>query len=171
VLVPIAKILGTHGLKGEVKTLPFLLNVDLFLNIKTFYLDKNKTEILEVESIRKGPGDEIYLLKFKDVDYESARFLRNRILYAEIKDLPPLEDDEFYYYQIYEFEVKDKKGKSWGRVKEVIPLGEYELLLVKGKESFYLPLIEEFVEEMDFKAQTILVKEIDDLVEVQKSKK
>ncbi len=170
-LVPIARILGPHGLKGEVKTLPFLLNVDVFLNINIFYLDKNKKDFLEVETIRRGPGNEIYLIKFKGVDYEFARLLKNRVLYAEIENLPPPEEDEFYYFQIYDFQIKDRKGKFWGKVKEVIPMGEYELLLIKGQKEFYLPLVEEFVEEMNFKEKVIKVKEIEDLVKVQTTEK
>jgi RimM protein, required for 16S rRNA processing len=77
---------------------------------------------------------------------------------------------KFYYYQIIDFEVKDINDFSWGRVKEIMPMGEYELILVKNEkgEEFYIPLVEEYVEELDFNSKIIRVKDIKDLVESQK---
>ncbi len=168
-LIPIAKILTTHGIKGEVKVSPLTFNSELLFRIKKFYLSKDKTDLLEVESVRKGPGFEIVLIKFKNIDFEKAKTLTNQILYVDLQDLPSLEEDEFYYHQILNFEVKDKKGNYWGKVKEIMPMGEYNLILVKkDKEEFYIPLVEEYVEEIDFQAGIILVKDIKDLVESQK---
>ncbi len=168
-LIPIAKILTTHGIKGEVKVSPLTFNSELLFQIKNFYLSKDKTDLLEVESARKGPGFEIILIKFKNIDFEKAKTLIKQTLYVDLQDLPPLEEDEFYYHQILNFEVKDKKGNYWGKVKEIMPMGEYDLILVKkDKEKFYIPLVEEYVEEIDFQAGIILVKDIKDLVKSQK---
>jgi 16S rRNA processing protein RimM len=169
VLVPIAKILTTHGIKGELKVSPLIFSSDVLFQIKKFYLSKDKTQVLEVENIRKGPGFNILLIKFKNTEFEEAQALINQTLYAELEDLPELEEDEFYYYQILGFEVRDKNGKVWGKVKEIMPMGEYDLILVKGKKGeFYIPLVEEYIEEMDFTSGVIITKEIEALVESQK---
>ena len=168
-LVPIAKILTTHGIKGELKVSPLIFSSDALFQIKKFYLSKDKTQVLEVENIRKGPGFNILLIKFKNTEFEEAQALINQTLYAELEDLPELEEDEFYYYQILGFEVRDKNGKVWGKVKEIMPMGEYDLILVKGKKGeFYIPLVEEYIEEMDFTSGVIITKEIEALVETQK---
>lgn len=169
-LVPIAKILNTHGLKGEVKVSPLTSHPEIILNIKNFYLSKNKENPLKVESIKKGPGTNIFLIKFKDIDFEIAQDLKNHILFIDLHELPPSKEDEFYYYEIIDFQIKDKNNKYWGKIKEIMPVGEYELLLVKSDkyEEFYIPLVEEYVEEIDFQSKTILVKEIKELVESQK---
>ena len=50
-----------------------------------------------------------------------------------------------------------------------MPMGEYDLILVKGKKGeFYIPLVEEYIEEMDFTSGVIITKEIEALVESQK---
>ncbi|MCD6489515.1 MAG: 16S rRNA processing protein RimM [Thermodesulfobacterium sp.] len=169
-LIPVAKILSTHGIKGELKVSPLLSYSEILLHIKKFYLSKNKENLLEVENIRKGPGYNVYLIKFKDIDFEKAQSLTNQILYIDLEDLPGLEEDEFYYYQIIGFEVKDKNNKLWGKIKEIMPMGEYDLILVKTEsgEEFYIPLVEEYVEELDLYSKTILVKDIKALVESQK---
>jgi len=170
VLIPVAKILSTHGIKGELKVSPLLSYSEILLQIKRFYLTKNKENFLEVENIRKGPGYNVYLVKFKDIDFEEAQSLTNQILYIDFEDLPDLEEDEFYYYQIIDFKVKDKNNKLWGKIKEIMPMGEYDLILVKTEsgEEFYIPLVEEYVEELDLYSKTILVKNIKALVESQK---
>jgi 16S rRNA processing protein RimM len=170
VLIPVAKVLTTHGLKGELKISPLLSYSEIFFKIKKFYLHKNKESPLKIEKIRKGPGYNIYLVKFKNVDFEEAQTLIKKILYIDPEELPALEDDEFYYYQIIDFEVKDINNFSWGKVKEIMPTGEYELILVKNEkgEEFYIPLVEEYVEEVDFNSKIIRVKDIKDLVESQK---
>ena len=169
-LIPVAKILSTHGIKGELKVSPLLSYSEILLQIKRFYLTKNKENFLEVENIRKGPGYNVYLVKFKDIDFEEAQSLTNQILYIDFEDLPDLEEDEFYYYQIIDFKVKDKNNKLWGKIKEIMPMGEYDLILVKTEsgEEFYIPLVEEYVEELDLYSKTILVKDIKALVESQK---
>jgi 16S rRNA processing protein RimM len=171
VLIPVAKILTTHGLKGELKVSPLLFHSEILFQIKKFYLTKDKKNLLEVENIRKGPGYNIYLIKFKNIDFEEAQHLANQTLYAELEELPELEENEFYYYQIIGCKVKDKNGNLWGEVKEIMPMGEYDLLLVKNEEGdeFYIPLVEEYIEEIDSKNRVLLVKDIKELVESQKA--
>jgi len=170
VLIPVAKILTTHGIRGELKVSPLLSNSELLFQIKNFYPSKNKENPLEVENIRKGPGYNIYLVKFKDIGFEEAQALTNQILYIDLEDLPELGEDEFYYYQIIGFKVKDKENNLWGEIKEIMPMGEYDLILVKNQEGeeFYIPLVEEYVEEINFQEKTLLVKNIKELVESQK---
>jgi len=88
VLIPVAKILSTHGIKGELKVSPLLSYSEILLHIKKFYLSKNKENLLEVENIRKGPGYNVYLIKFKDIDFEKAQSLTNQILYIDLEALP-----------------------------------------------------------------------------------
>jgi len=170
VLIPIAKILTTHGIKGELKISPLVSYSEILFQIKKFYLTKNKKNPLEIETIRKGPGYNIFLVKFKDIDFEKAQTLTKQTLYIDLEELPALEEDEFYYYQIIGFKVKDKDNFLWGEVKEIMPMGEYELILVKNQNGieFYIPLIKEYVEEIDFQSKIILVKDIKDLVESQR---
>lgn len=170
-LIPVAKVLGLHGLKGEIRISPLGFFQDFLFQIKVFYLKFPQEKALEVETFRKGPGYNIFLVKFKNLDYEEAKKLIHQELYLKTEDLPPLEGEEFYFYQIIGLEVKEKKEdqeKFWGKVVEVMPVGEYELLLIKkDKKNFYLPLVEEYVEEIDFEKRIIWVKDIKSLVEVQ----
>ncbi len=168
-LVPAGKILTTHGLKGEVKVSPFLFDLEVFLQLPCFYLDKQGNLRVEVESIRCNPAKHICIVKFKGLSLEEAEQLKGKILYIDLSRLPSAEKEEFYYYQLLGAEVVDVEGTFWGKVIEIMPVGEYELLLVSHPEAdFYIPLIEEYVSEVDTKEKKITVKDIKGLFEVQK---
>lgn len=167
--VPFAKVLGPHGLKGEVKVSPLGTNIDLFYQIKRYYLSKEDEKPLEVEKIKKGPGYNVFIVKFKEVSYEEANALTKKILYIQVEDLPELEEGEFYYYQLIGFKVKDEKGIFWGKIKEIMPIGEYDLLLVEredGKE-FYIPLVEEYIKEINFDLKEVVGSKLEYLFESQ----
>jgi len=167
-LIAAAKVLSTHGLKGELKLSPFLFDLEVFSEISCFYLDKAGTLPLEVESIRCNPAKHICIVKFKNLSFEKAKELKGKILYMDLSQLPSAEEEEFYYYQLLGAEVLDTEGKSWGKVIEIMPAGENELLLVSHPEKkFYIPLIEEYVLELNTKEKKLVVQNIEGLFEVQ----
>lgn len=80
------------------------------------------------------------MLSLEEIDFERAKGLLNKILYLKPSDLPELKEEEFYYYQLEGLKIVDRKDKFWGEVSGVMPLGEYDLLLIKtpeGKNSIF----------------------------------
>lgn len=167
--IPLFKVLSTHGLKGDLKVALLSLDQDLIPHIQRLYLNKEGESPLVIRSLQKGPGFRTFLLSFQEIDFERAKELVNKTLYLKLSDLPEPEEGEFYYYQLEGLKVVDRTGKVWGEVSGVMPVGEYELLLIKAPEGheFYLPLVEEYVGEVRLKEKILLVKEIEALVESQ----
>jgi len=167
--LPLFKILSPHGLKGNLRVALLSFNQEILVNLKKLYLENRWEEPLEVLQIKKGPGQNIFLLTLKGIDHERAKELVNQTLYLDKADLPELPQEEYYYFQLEGLRVVDSQGRDWGKVKEVMPLGEYELLLIKGpeKREFYLPLVEEYVERVDLAQGLILVRDLQALVESQ----
>ncbi len=166
--IPILRIITTHGLKGELKALPLTNDFSLIPKIKNFFINPDLSSPLEVESIRPGPGEGIFLIKFKNISFAEAQNLLHRLLYIPTSELPSPEEEEIYLYQLEGLRVEDKEGFFLGKVSLVIPTLDYFLLLVKGKEyEFYLPLVEEYVEELNLTEGKILVKEVEFLKALQ----
>ena len=169
----VGKVTRPHGLKGEVRVQPFLSERDLLRQIPRFFLDKPPTRSLTPEKIREAPGGRDLLFFFREVrSYQEAEALRGRVLYAKTEDFPPLEEDEFYYFQIEGLPVQEESGRLLGRVVGIMPVGPYDLLEVETPEQdrFYLPLVEEFVLAVDLKKGYILVRPSPGLLEVQLGK-
>lgn len=167
--LPLFKVLSTHGLKGDLKVTLLSFNSEILNNLKTLHLKDKWDEPLEIEQIKKGPGFNIFILKLHNFDYEKAKELVNKTLYIDVEALPEVSEEEFYYYQLEGLIVRDERGKNWGRVVEVMPMGEYELILVRDekKREFYIPLVEEYVAKVDKDAGIIFVKNIEALFESQ----
>lgn len=167
--IPLFKILSTHGLKGDLKVALLSNNLELIPYLKELYLKEDWEKPLKIKKLKRGPGYNIYILSLEKIDFPIASSLIKQILYLKLADLPPIEEEEFYYYQLEELKVIDTKDKIWGKVVGVIPMGVYELLLIKDKNEreFYLPLVEEYVEKIDLEKKILQVKDISQLVEAQ----
>ena len=80
------KIVGTHGIKGEVRFTPWSDRPDDILNYKTLYCDENGQDKMTVTSARVHKN--IVLIKFKGTDsIEDAEKLRDQVLYVNRKDI------------------------------------------------------------------------------------
>ncbi len=170
--VRIGKITRAHGMKGEVKILPFLIkNPEIIREIPLFFQRVGQKEFkpLKPQQIRPAPGGG-FLIKFEGIDHrEKAELLHDVDLFVELSDLPPPEEDEYYVYELLGLKVVLPDGKILGEVAGVMPVGPYDLLEVKGPggKSVYLPMIEEIIKKIDLKAGVIEATPSPDLLEVQ----
>ena len=151
--LPIGKIVRAHGMKGEVKVLPYLIHTpEVLFQIPLFYLrEKQGFSPLRVESIRPAPKGGV-VVKFQEVkDRDEAESLRGRELYIDRHSLPPKEEDEYYVFELVGLEVRLTQGTVLGQVVGLMPVGPYELLEVRLQEghTVYIPLVEDIVEEIN----------------------
>ncbi len=166
----VGKVTRPHGLKGEVRVLPFLSSRELLRELPRFFLAREAGEPIYPLWVREAPGGRDLLFKFQGFEtLEAAEKLRGKVLYAELADFPPPEEDEFYYFQLEGLEVRTESGEFLGRIKGIMPVGPYELLEVETPEgrTFYLPMVEEIILEMNFSEGFLLVRPTPGLLESQ----
>ena len=85
------KIVNVHGLRGEVKIMPWCDGPDFLCEFDYLYLDKNGNRELEVEKARVFKN--MVIAKFRDVDtVEDAEKLREKVLYISRDDVELDED-------------------------------------------------------------------------------
>jgi 16S rRNA processing protein RimM len=86
---------------------------------------------LTISTVR---GDEGFpILKFGEVaDRESAEALRGYVLEIRSSELPELDEDEFYPFDLIGLEVHDESGATIGRVTDVVDSPAHPLLVVTG---------------------------------------
>ena len=95
--------------------------------------------------------------------------MRGRVLYAALEDFPEPEEGEYYYFQLEGLLVKNEQGERLGQVKGVMPVGPYDLLEVETEkgQSFYLPMVDEIILEINLEEGFILVRPTPGLLESQ----
>lgn len=70
----------------------------------------------------------------------------------------PLEEDEYYLYQIVGLAAWTLQGEYLGRVREVLITGANDVFIVRGpKGEILLPAIEEVIQEIDLEAGRLTV--------------
>ncbi len=126
-LIETGKIINTHGIKGELKVLPWCDTAEKFYDFKNLYL-KSKTS-LEIENVRIHKDNVI--IKFKNIDsIDQAEKYKNYILYAD-KDDFELDNDSFFIKDLINIEVFDNDtGEFYGSISEVLQNGAKDVFVI-----------------------------------------
>lgn len=141
------KIVGTHGIRGEVRIDPWCDSPEFLCAFKKLYLDENGETFVEVKS---RPHKHIVLAKIKGVDtIEQAERLRGKIVYINRADIQ-LDEGVNFVQDLLGLEVTDaESGKVYGKITDVLRTGAndvYEITDSSGKK-YLAPVIDEVIRE------------------------
>ncbi|AKI97118.1 ribosome maturation factor RimM [Kosmotoga pacifica] len=156
-MVPVGRVVKPHGLRGEVK-FKLTTNLNKILNVGDsvvlFEESSGKYVASKVMDFRKaGSGYILSLEGFNSI--ELAERVRGFHLYVSKKKLPPLKDDEYYYFQVLEAEVFSPEGEYIGKVADIIETGANDVLVVRRQLpdltifEALIPVIKDYVMELD----------------------
>ncbi len=163
-MVPIGVIGKTHGLAGELRFFPLTNVPEVIENLDEVFLyseKKGRGFFLKIESMRMGPKS--LLIKFEEFnDRESSKVLEGFKVFIKREELPELEEDEYYFEEIYDCEVYEE-GKDIGKVVDIIETGSNGVLVVKNEEGEekLVPMIRDYVEDVDVKNKTIKIRKME----------
>ena len=151
------KIVGTHGIKGEVRIDPWCDSPEFLCAFKKLYLDSRGERSIEVKS---RPHKNIALAKIKGVDtIEQAELLRGKIVYIDRDDIA-LGEGVHFVQDLLGLEVKDdENGTVYGKITDVFRTGAndvYEITDDSGKK-YLAPVIDEVVTEVNVDEGIVLI--------------
>ena len=127
----IAKVGKTRGLKGEFFLRSFAQNQETLFSFKKFYaLSSSTMEEVHFEYMKQSNSNIIAKLKsFNDIDEIKA--FGQKDIYILKSELPPLESDEVYWFELEGMEIINLEGQHLGLVHEVSNFGANDVLIVK----------------------------------------
>lgn len=147
----IGKILRAHGVRGEVRV---LLHTDLperFTWLKEVYVGERDPKPIAVEGVRFHK--DFVLLKLVGYDFrDQIDAIKGELLQVPIEDAIPLEEDEYFLFQLVGLDVYTDEDEHLGKLKDVIETGANNVFVVQsqGKKDILLPDTEEVVTDIDF---------------------
>lgn len=155
----IGKIVNTHGLRGEVKVVPWTNTPDVFEDIEYVYVKGKEEKKFEISNIKYQKNNIIVKLKGLD-DITDAERLKNAVLTTDREQLPELSEGEYYIEDLIGCEIFSEEGKSYGRLDDVINTGSKDIYVVKrqGMKDLLIPVIDEVVLNIDIEAKKIIVR-------------
>ena len=152
------KIVTVHGIKGEVKIQPWCDDACLFCEFDKLYLDKNGNDAVKINSARVQKN--MVIAKLGGIDtVEQAQKMRNRILYADRKELV-LEENTYFICDLLGMEVINADtGKSYGKIYDVISTGANDVYCSKLEDKEYLfPALPQVVIQTDIEKGVMSIR-------------
>ena len=156
----IGRVTRAHGLRGEVRVLPFTESQASFDQFNQLYFRIPEGELLHLAVTEVRPHKKYVLLKLKGIHTrEAARELLQAEVLIKKEWLPPLEKDEYYWVDLIGLEAFDEEGRTLGRVERIISTRAGDILALKwNNEEVLLPFQTEVVLSVDLQNGRLLVR-------------
>ncbi len=165
-LVNIGTIIGTHHLIGTVKVNSIFQEIDLIVGEKVLIEKKDIRKILTIKDIKRL-NDRKLLINFYEINgIDQAKEINGYQIKIRRNLLPEKDSDEFYFTDLLGLQVYDN-GTKIGDVLDVLETSAHNILIVidENEKEILIPIVEEFVKEIDFKSGKINVNLIEGMRE------
>ncbi len=154
-LIEAGKIVNTHSVYGELKVQPWSDTEDFLCDFDVIYIDEKPFEV-ERARVHKN----CVLLKLHGINnINQAEQYRNKLVCVD-KDEVELDEDTYFIADLEGLTVIDADGTELGRLREVITLPSNDVYVVRGKDEYMIPAVEEFIVSVDLDEGIMKVKTI-----------
>lgn len=151
------QIVNTHGIRGEVKIVPWCDSPEFLLQFDTLYLDGRPVNVLEAR-VHKGN----VLARLEGVeDVNAAMSLKGRTVFIDRTGVELPEGRHFIADLIGLNVVDADSGETLGVVADVLTPPAHEVYVVKGEHEYLIPAVDEFVIETNVEGGYIRVRLIE----------
>lgn len=165
----IGQFLRPHGIQGELKMRLLTSYPERLSQLETIYLSRNpedpKPAPHTVQRIRFH--QDYALVTLKDVtDRTQADGLRECFVMVPIEEAVPLEEGEYYLFQVIGLRVQTVDGEELGPITEVLQTGANDVYIVESPQhgEVLIPVTPETVVKTDLEAGIMIVNLPDGLL-------
>ena len=154
-----------QGLKGDIKINIFTLSFESFQMLKSLYMEDGISSLI-FTSLRKIGKKNIGSIEgCKDRD--AALKFNGKHIFAFRENFPKTNNDEYYVVDLIGCEVINVKQESLGKIIDIKNFGAGDLIEIinNGKKTFYIPMNEENLINVDIDKKKILVNPIKGLLD------
>ena len=150
------EVVNTHGVRGEVKIIPWTDSAEFLAAIRTLYIDGRA---VKVRAARVHKGTVLAALEGVE-DVNAAMRLKGRRVFIDRADAK-LPEGGYFIQDIIGAEVVTEDGESIGALAEVIDAPASMIYVVRGDRERLIPAGPEFILKTDADAGLITVRLIE----------
>ena len=151
--VEAGEIVTTHGVKGEVKVLPWLDDPEMLCEFDRCRIDGKEFEIQQCR-VQKTCN----LVKLSGIDtMEAAQAMRGKTIELYREDI---DDEVIFAAELIGMEVFCE-GKKIGKIKDVLDYPGNSVYVVKGDHEYMIPAVKEFILSTDMEKNEMQVRIIE----------
>ncbi len=159
----IGQIVNTHGLRGDVKVMPWCDDALVFDELAYVLIDGEEFEI-EKSRLHKN----MVILKLKGIDdINVAEKYRNKILTVPREELGELPEGTFYICDLLGCGVETVDGRDLGKICDIIKTGSNDVYVVEDEshKQVLIPVIDEVVKSVDIEEKKIIIEPLKGLID------
>lgn len=151
--VEAGEIVTTHGVKGEVKVLPWLDSPEDLCDFDRCRIDGKEYEIQQCR-VQKTCN----LVKLSGIDtMEAAQAMRGKIMELYREDI---DDEVIFAAELIGMEVFCE-GEKLGKIRDVLDYPGNSVYVVKGTYTYMIPAVKEFILSTDMEKNEMRVRIIE----------
>jgi 16S rRNA processing protein RimM len=169
----VGRVLRPHGVRGEVRVEILTGYPERLEQHTSFCLARpaSPEAVCRYPVERSRLHQHMLLLKLGGCDdRNAAEALRGMLVQIPVEEAAPLEEGEYYLYQLVGVQVETEDGEQLGQVTEVLETGANDVYVVQGpRGEVLLPAIEDAVLELDLESRRLVVRLIPGLLGEDKS--
>jgi 16S rRNA processing protein RimM len=158
----LGEILRPHGVRGELRMRILTDYPERINQLEKVYLaeesDSDDPDAYRVQHMRMHQS--YGLLKLEGVDdRDQADRLREMLVMVPLENAVPLDEGEFYLYQLIGLSVRTTEGEMLGKITDVLETGANDVYVVESATygEFLMPVTDETVLQTNIEQGFILV--------------
>ena len=147
------EIVTTHGVRGEVKVMPWIDSPEDLCEFERCRID-GKEYMMEQVRVQKTCN----LVKLRGIDtMEAAQAMRGKVieLYREDIDDEVIFGDELIGVEVF------AEGEKLGKIVDVLDYPSHAVYVVKGQHEYMIPAVNQFILSTDLEKNEMQVKIIE----------
>ncbi len=166
--VVIGKIINIRGLKGELKVKNYsdFAKQRYKKGSKVIFLNENNGQSKEFvikEHHEVAPFDFIMVEGIDSVDV--ANLYRDWIIQVPTEELPSLDSDSYYFYQLENCQVFDEQHQLIGTVSQIEGNPAQNYLRIKTyNKDVLVPFVKAFIKKVDIEKKEITIQKMEGLL-------
>lgn len=158
----LGRVLRPHGVRGELRLEIITAYPERIVEGGRVFLgaDPNDPGAAEVRRVARARRHQQHLiLELEGIsDRDEADAYREQYVMVPLEEAVPLEEGEFYLFQVLGLDVHSDEGEFLGQVSDVIETGANDVYVVHGPTGeILLPDIEECILKVDIPANRMTV--------------
>ncbi|MGE4801835.1 ribosome maturation factor RimM [Yersinia hibernica] len=163
--IVLGKMGSTYGIRGWLRVFSSTENAESIFDYQPWFIQQGgKWQHVELEDWKRHSQDLIIKVKGVD-DRDAANLLTNCEIIVDSKQLPELEEDDYYWKDLMGCQVVTTTGYELGKIIDMMETGSNDVMVVKAnlKDAFgmkerLVPFLHgQVIKNVDLSAQRVEV--------------
>ncbi len=177
--IRVGRISKAHGIRGEVKILPYSRDPRALEGYPSLYLapargdevmalDETPSSFRSLRVIRSRGGGKYAIVAFEGMTTrDQAEECVGLEIWVDADLLPEIEEDEFYWHELEGMTAVTEDGQTLGTVDVLFATGAHDILVIRdGDREYFVPARQEFVASIDRQRKVLVIRPIPGLLEM-----